>query len=144
MLSNPNHYILHIIYSIWTKKYSLQHYCQDLGQYICIFGVLYSAQQPGAVLCWYVANLLKMRLLCCFYEHQKWQKWSSVMDRFLFSENISWPILWRRSGTGPCSRWTENGDTFTQQPHQPFKHTSKWRYLHAFDYNNISRSQRKV
>ena len=54
MLSNPNHYILHIIYSIWTKKYSLQHYCQDLGQYICIFGVLYSAQQPGAVLCWYV------------------------------------------------------------------------------------------
>ena len=90
MLSNPNHYILHIIYSIWTKKYSLQHHCQDLGQYICIFGVLYSAQQPGAVLCWYVGNLLKMRLLCCFYEHQKWQKWSSVMDRFLFSENISY------------------------------------------------------
>ena len=58
-----------------------------------------------------------------------------VADRFLFSQNISRPFIWRRSGTGPCLRWAENGDTFTQQPQQPFKHTSKWRYLHAFDYN---------
>ena len=95
MLSNPNHYILHIIYSIWTKKYSLQHHCQDLGQYICIFGVLYSAHQPGAVLCRYVGNLLKMRLLCCFYEHQKWQKLSDFCFRKIFHDrfNVEGPAL---------------------------------------------------